>query len=209
MMKVQNNPTRMLYTELQKAYTFFNARLFAGELPPCIITLQRRKNSYGYFSQNRFANIKTSAAVDEIAMNPEYFDTRPVKCVLATLVHEMAHLKQAHFGKPSRGGYHNAEWADFMEGVGLLPTHDGSKTGRRTGQTMTHLIKRGGPFSNAVKSLLKTGYQLSWADIYKSDTKKKETRAKFNCRKCGLNAWAKPRAALICGECNIKLGVVK
>jgi hypothetical protein len=30
---------------------------------------------------------------------------------LSTLVHEMAHLQQNHFGKSSRTGYHNKEWA--------------------------------------------------------------------------------------------------
>jgi predicted RNA-binding Zn-ribbon protein involved in translation (DUF1610 family) len=28
-----------------------------------------------------------------------------------------------------------------------------------------------------------------------------ETRAKFTCPSCGQNAWAKPDAALLCGEC--------
>lgn len=27
------------------------------------------------------------------------------------------------------------------------------------------------------------------------------TRSKYNCASCGLNAWAKPSANLICGDC--------
>ncbi|EGH3654115.1 sprT domain-containing protein, partial [Salmonella enterica] len=31
------------------------------------------------------------------------------------------------------------------------------------------------------------------------------TRTKFTCPGCGLNAWAKPSANLICGECGVEL----
>ena len=32
----------------------------------------------------------------------------------------MCHQWQQHFGKPSRNGYHNKQWADKMESVGLI-----------------------------------------------------------------------------------------
>jgi len=31
--------------------------------------------------------------------------------------------------------------------------------------------------------------------------KKKSSKTKFSCLECGQNAWAKPGARLICGEC--------
>ncbi|ECW0821803.1 sprT domain-containing protein, partial [Salmonella enterica subsp. enterica] len=31
------------------------------------------------------------------------------------------------------------------------------------------------------------------------------TRMKFTCPECGLNAWAKPSAVLLCGECRCEL----
>ncbi len=49
---------------------------------------------------------------DEIAMNPSYFGVVPLLEILQTLVHEMAHAWQFHFGEPGRRGYHNKEWAD-------------------------------------------------------------------------------------------------
>jgi hypothetical protein len=36
------NPTIRTYTGLTHAYKFFNTRLFAGALPPCLITMQRK-----------------------------------------------------------------------------------------------------------------------------------------------------------------------
>jgi hypothetical protein len=42
-------PTRDTYTQLDNAYDYFNRALFAGKLPPCVMTLHRKKGAYGYF----------------------------------------------------------------------------------------------------------------------------------------------------------------
>jgi len=34
------NPTAKTYAALNRAFDFFNDRLFGGELPPCLVTLQ-------------------------------------------------------------------------------------------------------------------------------------------------------------------------
>ncbi|EEJ5895151.1 hypothetical protein GSN43_004736 [Salmonella enterica] len=54
----------------QRAYDFFNEKLFSNELPPCLITLQREKRTYGYCSFKRFVGRESGYTVDEIAMNP-------------------------------------------------------------------------------------------------------------------------------------------
>lgn len=69
--------------------------------------------------------------VDEIAMNPVYFSIRTIKATLSTLVHEMVHQWQFHFGKAGRRGYHNKEWAALMERVGLMPSDTGQAGERR------------------------------------------------------------------------------
>jgi hypothetical protein len=87
------NPTTESYTSLANAYDFLNKRLFNGELPRCLITMQRHKGSYGYFSSARFANAAHPDEItDEIALNPVHFGKRPPAEVLSTLAHEMAHL---------------------------------------------------------------------------------------------------------------------
>ena len=58
----------------------------------------------------------------EIALNPDTFEDRTDMEILNTLAHEMCHLWQHYFGKPSRGGYHNREWATMMEKIGLMPS---------------------------------------------------------------------------------------
>lgn len=105
-----HNPTKRTYLNLSRVYDFFNTRLFEGQLPPCLITMQRHKGAYGYFSGDRWASADNPQEVtDEIALNPAHFAQRTTEEVFSTLAHEMVHLWQHHFGKPSRASYHNRE----------------------------------------------------------------------------------------------------
>lgn len=158
-------PTEEAYAELQQAYDFYNTALFRGTLPACLITFQRQKRTMGYFSGRRFAR-RDGAIVDEIAMNPEYFAVVSLIEVLQTLVHEMTHLWQAHMGKPSRACYHNTEWADKLESIGLMPSSTGQPGGRRVGQLMADYVIDGGPFALATQKLLEGGFLITWLDRY-------------------------------------------
>lgn len=159
-------PTPETYDDLQSAYDKFNQSLFDGKLPECLITLQREKNTCGYFSSARFTN-KDGVKIDEIAINPSFFAVTPVVEVMQTLVHEMCHLWQFHFGQPGRGRYHNAEWADKMEAIGLMPSSTGKPGGKKTGDCMADYAIQGGRFFYACKELLENGkIQLPWRDLY-------------------------------------------
>ena len=207
MNKLLSNPTEEVYAELQEAYDFFNEALFLEKLPPCLITLQRQTNTHGYFSLHRFQHTEEKDVLaDEIAMNPDHFKTQPLPEVLSTLVHEMVHLEQAYFGTPSRKSYHNKQWANMMEAVGLMPSSTGEPGGERVGQHMTHYILPGGKFDQACTTLLKKGFRLSWADKFGGEKMKKPVgRVKYTCKICTINAWAKQNIVLICGECKIAL----
>lgn len=159
-------PTEVAYHELQQAFDHFNQSLFAGALALPLFTLQREKRTYGYHSQKRFVERGTGQLVDEIAMNPAYFAIRTIKETLSTLVHEMVHQWQFHFGKPGRGNYHNKEWAGKMEQVGLMPSDTGEPGGKRTGDRMTHFILKGGAFERSCEQLLTRAFTLSWLDRY-------------------------------------------
>lgn len=158
-------PTEEAYAELQHAYDFYNGELFGGALPACLITYQRQKRTFGYFSKERFGR-RDGRKTDEIALNPEYFAVVPMVEVLQTLVHEMAHLWQEHFGKPSRACYHNLQWADKMEAIGLMPSETGQPGGKRTGQAMGDYVIAGGLFDQATKRLLASGFAISWLDRF-------------------------------------------
>ena len=161
-------PTGQAYHELQWAYDHFNRTLFGGRLPACLITLQREKATSGYFSSKRFA--RTDGQItDEIALNPAYFAVVPQVETLQTLVHEMCHLWQGHFGKPGRGRYHNEEWAAKMESLGLMPSSTGKPGGKRTGDHMSDYALEGGAFLAACAELLTEKFRLSWYDRFPAD----------------------------------------
>ena len=213
-MKPSNRqPTRETYSELDEAYSFFNLELFGGKLPPCVITLNRKKGAYGYFWGDTWTESQGKAVTDEIALNPDHFRTRKLADVLSTLVHEMCHLEQHHFGKPTRNGYHNKEWGGMMERVGLIPSDTGEEGGKKTGQQMTHYVQPAGPFDQACTELLDGGFKISWqartlsGEAKKTKTRKAASKTKYTCPVCELNAWAKPGASLVCGDCNVPLDV--
>jgi hypothetical protein len=148
------------YDELQCAYSYFNERLFNGMLPGCVITLQYMADGYGYSLSQPFVN-RDGERTDEISLNPYYFAARTDCGVLSTLVHEMVHLQQSHFGSPTPR-YHNREWADWMIQIGLYPSSTGRPGGAETGDAVGHYIVEGGPFEIECERLLASGFHVSW-----------------------------------------------
>ena len=210
-----SRPTETTYHEWQQAFDHFNQTLFANALRPCLITLQREKRSYGYFCRERFEASRTEETTDEIAMNPRWFRHRPVRETLSTLVHEMVHQWQFQFGTVGRGRYHNKEWGDKMESIGLMPSNTGQPGGKRTGDQMTHYIIEGGDFERACETLLTQEFELTWRDQIGYDVlppgggaggegteakTNRSNRVRYSCPSCGHKAWAKPNSRLLCGE---------
>lgn len=202
------NPTRRTYSDLTAAYDFFNESLFGGKLPPCLITMQRKNKAYGYFAGGRFGSRDGEEVTDEIALNPTHFRARSDAESLSTLVHEMAHLWQHHFGKPSRTGYHNKEWAAKMRDLGLIPSDTGVEGGKETGQAVSHYIERDGAFERVCGDLLgRHGFTVPYVELWEEggDRKRKAkaaSKTKYTCPGCGANAWAKPETNLVCGDCD-------
>ena len=168
--------------------------------------MQRAQKAYGYFAGGRFGSKDGAVVTDEIALNPSHFHARTTEESLSTLVREMVHLWQHHFGKPSRTGYHNKEWAAKMREIGLIPTDTGLPGGKDTGQKVTHIIEEGGRFDRACAAYLATGNAFLYHDRAgdgEAATRKKKaaSKTKYTCPTCGQNAWAKPEANLICGDC--------
>ncbi|MES1990600.1 MAG: SprT-like domain-containing protein [Pseudomonadota bacterium] len=201
-------PTKETYDPLQQTYETFNRVLFDNALPNCLITLQRRKRTYGYFSGGRFGR-NDGTLTDEIALNPSHFRDRPLEEVLATLAHEMVHLWQHHFGRPGRGRYHNSEWAEKMKEIGLQPSATGKEGGPETGDVMDHYMVPDGAFDRTVKKMLAKGFVLSWTEqpdksaearAEANGESKSGKRIKYVCPEGDQKAWAKHDAKLACGE---------
>lgn len=213
-------PTMQIYSELQYAYDFFNQALFANQLPECIILLyNKEKRVCGYYSKGRFKNSQDKEC-DAIALNPQYFEKHNIIEVMQTIVHEMCHMWQAHFGeRRSLRSYHNKEWGEKMESVGLMPSHTGKPGGKKTGQKMADYPIEGGLFLQVCERLITPEYDLSWHDRFGikpvstpssgdevtgeplESPSNKSNRAKYTCSSCQTNVWGKHGLSIVCGEC--------
>jgi predicted SprT family Zn-dependent metalloprotease len=193
--------TNRNYERLATAYDWFNRHLFAGALPPCLITFQRSRTARGYYRHDAAKLRRGKRRTPEIALNPDAFPGRSDGGVMSTLVHEMCHLWQAHFGKPGRRGYHNREWARKMEEVGLRPSHTGRPGGAKTGERVTHYVVRRGRFEEAWGELYRTGFRLEWETDYRPSADR--SKARYTCPGCRTNVWGKPGlgGALRCVPC--------
>lgn len=187
------------YAALQQAFEYFNRKLFADELSECFITLHRKRNARGFHWSDAYHG-PNDTILNEIALNPAVFDRSDLD-ILSTLVHEMCHQWQAEYGKPSRNGYHNKEFANKMKSVGLKPTHNGKLDGKETGQNMTHIILENGYFDVAAKELLADGNIISWRSHDFPTKSSKNTKIMYQCPECGSKVWGKPNLHIACEDC--------
>ena len=160
-----DDPTSETYQSLLYAYNFFNAELFDNSLPKVLFTYQRKNNVMGYASNHRWIDVDGNY-IDELAMNPEYFARFAMIEICNTLVHEACHIYQFHHGSPSRRGYHNKEWGDMMEIIGLYPSSTGLPGGKKVGQKMSDYIIKDGPFIVACAKLKQQQFSIPFKDRF-------------------------------------------
>ena len=216
--------------KFQEAFDYFNEQLFSNRLPKVIITTQRHRGSYGFFCPESYIQrdfdddgdmLVPEFNVHEISIMPDGMYGRPDREVLSTLVHEMCHLQQQEQGKPSRNGYHNKQWGDYMRAIGLEPSSYGKNDrrnpelpeeekekygeGTSTGQKVSHFIIPNGSFDKACAKLLNSGFTLDLQQAPRLIENTKKNKLKYTCPNCGINAWAKHGIKLACGKCMIQM----
>ena len=210
-------PTEQLMSEgMQFAYDFFNQKLFRGELPQCMITIDCRYSSaIGYFSPFSYVS-DDSTLVHQINMNADFLRERTLKQSLSTLVHEQIHQLTFEVSERKKcNGYHCKKWAKEMEAVGLIPSHTGKSGGRKTGCRMTHYIQDGGLFDKACDELIASGFGIKWvkassemqakalgltSNHTSKATDNNKGKVKFKCPTCANTCWAAPSRNLVCGD---------
>lgn len=158
----KNKPTKEFYDLFDFMHGFFNRILFDKKLKPVMIVITRKK-SFGHYSPERWINEKKIRS-DEIAINPAYFNQFPLIEILQTMVHEMCHQWQQHYGSPSIN-YHNKEFANKMISIGLMPSKTGMVGGAITGPTMADYPIKGGYFVKAANEFVKSAkFNKLWFD---------------------------------------------
>jgi predicted SprT family Zn-dependent metalloprotease len=191
-------PTATTYQALQDAYDWLNRELFNSELPQCIIVLHRKRNASGYFWSSMWQSTSDSASsLDEISLTPDTLD-RGDETVLSTLAHEMVHLWQSHYGKPSRNAYHNKEWSAKMHEIGLQPIS--VPEGKETGQKCTHSIKPNDRFQTSIQRFLADRKVINWYGHTPNPKTAKKSKVVYECS-CGNKVWGKAGLTIICKDC--------
>lgn len=193
-------PTREQFAAYQRLYDYFNRELFDPGLPVCVLNFSRHANTSGFFAPRRWS--KGEERRHEISLNPSTLLLRQPREVCSTLVHEMVHLWQAERGTPSRAGYHNREWSEKMQAVGLMPSSTGEPGGATVGQRMTHYILEGGPFAAAFARLPHDYFPwLCEAEPEGRGKKKTASKLRYTCPGCDAHVWGKPGLSIRCNEC--------
>jgi predicted SprT family Zn-dependent metalloprotease len=198
--------TKTQFNMIDKLFDYYNQRLFDGKLNDCMINMSRQKGAYGFFQPQNWKKYNLKKEVDkdihEISLNPNYLD-RPNIEWHSTLVHEMVHLWQQDFGKPSRSNYHNKQWARKMEEIGLIPSSTGQPGGKKTGQGMSHYVSTNGQFIEVFNRLMEKS--IKYSPLQGLETNKAASRkaykTKYECP-CGNNVWGKPGLHIVCAVCN-------
>jgi hypothetical protein len=97
--------------------------------------------------------------------------------------------------------------------IGLIPTTTGKIGRHETGQRVSHVIDPAGAYAAVVGTFLREHPAILYHDRFAGDEKTRRKKAasktKYTCPDCGLNAWAKPAAALICGNCEEEMESVR
>ena len=122
--------SQQLLQELYRAFDFFNEKFAEGKLPKVVITIQEagRRNALGWFGKGFWSDRICEDGVNEINLSAEWMSRTP-EAILETLLHEMAHLKNAVNGVRdcSSGQYHNKYFKRAAEEFGLTVERGGNK----------------------------------------------------------------------------------
>jgi hypothetical protein len=205
---MNTSPTTDQYGELQRAFDFFNEKLFDNQLPQVMLTITDSKRFVGTYCKGLFyKGGENENRLDEICFNASSFENGGEMEILKTLVHEQCHQWQCHFGlKPPKSNHHNKEWGAKMESVGLIPSSTGKEGGDKTGRNMSEYVEKGGRFERFAEEFIKE-FNLDWfaRDMSRKGSAKKANKICYShlcevtCEE--VKFWGKPEINAICGDC--------
>jgi hypothetical protein len=192
------------------------ALLDRGRLPEPVISFDNMRHSSVLAGYRLKRN--PQGLLDEIVFNTTHFEDTPEGKkwrfgeweLLETLAHELLHLKQQNFGQhPVSRNYHNSEFCDMAESIGLhpLPIY-GCHYAPADGAFARLLTKHG--IERPVKVEVPKGDKINWWELIPGKERKegRSSLYKWGCSRCGfaVNATTKKDIKIICGECKEETG---
>ena len=128
----------------------------------------------------------------------------PIK-LFTYLIHEMIHLWQQDHGKPSRSGYHNKQFAEKCNSIGITAE---SPDGKNTGQLISSNIIPNGKAEKAIMEIPEElvfpwytkNLQLPGEENGKPEAPAQNggKRSAYTCPICGIKAWGRPGLKIGC-----------
>lgn len=200
--KPLGDPNKQLYRDLGDIVEFLNNELFGGVLPLPVIKLQSKPNMIGYMTGGKnWQQANTNITTYELGLNPMFFQGRPLSDIFNTIAHELAHEYCSEVYSSSTQ-YHDKKWTNEAIKIGLIPVGKGLKVDTK--------IRTGGLLDIAYKKFMRLnpGFKIDWFAINPQalgGVGANNSKTKYTCPNCGLNAWAKPKANLACGDCLVKM----
>jgi hypothetical protein len=169
------------------------------------LNFSRHRGARGFFKAKGWQN--GAQMIHEISLNPDVLCRGPEES-LGTLVHEMTHQWQQDHGEPPRRCYHDREWADKMQEIGLIPSNTGEPGGERVGQKVSHYIDPVGKFLRALRQMPKDCL-LPWTSGGQKGEKPRQPprarKVELTCPRCELSVWVEEDAVghpIICEPCS-------
>jgi predicted SprT family Zn-dependent metalloprotease len=183
------------------AFTHLNEELYGGKLPiPMLMLTRDRRITMGHFAPRRWAGRRGDERIHEIAVNVNCGANREPVTVFGVLAHEMTHLWQQEHGHPTRNGYHNKEWEREARRIGLLIQGGGQKVHTEVEpEGLTEAAIASMPKAAAFPWISAEVDSLGALRPKGQPQVRSGHRSRYTCPICGLHAWAKPEASLVCG----------
>ena len=170
----QTNPYNDAITVLTKAFKYFNHTLITDELqtvPILVIMSRGRMKCYGWHWASKWSINGESRA--EVNISAEELN-RPIQDILATLIHEMAHMINAQklLADCNKMQYHNKHFKTAAEQLGLKVskmkmkgfaiTHLDTKAQTAVDAFIAEHVDEVKVFEHFIRLTAKTVYKRTW-----------------------------------------------
>lgn len=202
---------RPMIAQLENLYAALNFKLYGGELPAVVITIQQDTTSgaYGWATREKawFKDVDFGAGIPtkeeresmtgyrEINLCAEHMN-RGFVAVAETLIHEMAHIYAGEHGikdTSRRGTYHNEKYREIAENHGLV-----CKKTEKYGYSETALNAQTAKYIDGIKG----EFHLARLPKVKKQ-KAKSNSIKYVCPCCGTIVRATKEVNILCGDCEL------
>ena len=222
-----------LYAKIQTVIDELDSTFFSGngkeKIPELVFAINNQCRSCvtAFVSPDALYDKLKDKRLQYLGINPKYLN-RDVSEIIATLCHELCHIYENAYIHIPRGGYHDRQWVNLMEGCGLSAVFlNKSKTAVST------KIVEGGVFEEFVKTFTekhgkdyfniveyspiiehrtKVALGLEDGDDDEDDLPKADNadkpikkynrnKVKYTCPDCGAKVWGKSGLHIECSDC--------